>query len=488
MHGETQQFQEKRLIQELRNLPREVEWVEFKHNRAEPDEIGQYISALSNSAVLANRSHAYLVWGIEDETHDVVGTSFCPSRARVGQEELENWLLRHLSPHVDFRFVSLEIEEKTVVLLAIERALHQPVQFKKQEFVRVGSYKKKLQDFPVKARKLWLSLDATPFEESIAKDNLAGDEVLRLIDYPAYFDLLNLPLPENRDGILEALASDRLIKRSNLESWCILNVGAILFARRLSDFAKLQRKAIRVMVYRGSGRVETIREQEGSRGFASGFEGLIGYINNLLPSNEIIGQALRKDVPVYPELAVRELVANALIHQDFSITGAGPMVEIFDDRMEITNPGDPLVEPDRFLDKPPRSRNELLASLMRRFGVCEERGSGVDKVVFQTEFYQLPAPKFEVVGDHTRASLFTPIPLSRMEKQDKVRACYLHACLKHVTNSAMTNASLRQRFGIADNRSSVATRLINETIKSGLIRARDESAARSKMAYVPFWA
>ena len=86
-------------------------------------------------------------------------------------------------------------------------------------------------------------------------------------------------------------------------------------------------------------------------------------------------------VPVYPELAIRELVANALIHQDLSITGSGPMVEIFDDRIEITNPGVPLVETSRMLDSPPRSRNEGLASLMRRMGSCEERGSGVDKVV-----------------------------------------------------------------------------------------------------------
>lgn len=125
-----------------------------------------------------------------------------------------------------------------------------------------------------------------------------------------------------------------------------------------------------------------------------------------VPSNEVIEKALRKTVPMYPELAVRELVVNALIHQDFFVTGASPMVEIFADRIEITNPGQPLVATDRFLDTPPRSRNEGLASLMRRMGVCEERGSGVDKVVFQTEVFQLPAPLFEVTGESTRAVLF----------------------------------------------------------------------------------
>ena len=91
------------------------------------------------------------------------------------------------------------------------------------------------------------------------------------------------------------------------------------------------------------------------------------------------------------------------------------MVEIFDDRMEITNPGVPLVDASRILDSPPRSRNERLASLMRRMGICEERGSGVDKVVFQAEFYQLPAPAFEVSGDSTRSNLFAPRTLTKME-------------------------------------------------------------------------
>lgn len=161
-------------------------------------------------------------------------------------------------------------------------------------------------------------------------------------------------------------------------------------------------------------------------GSAAGVERLFGYGSNPILSNKIVGRDLGSDVPVYPELVVRELVANALIHQKFSVRGAGPMIEIFSDRIEVTNPGEPLVEPGRFLDKPPRSRNESLASSMRRIGVCEERGSGVDKVVLQTELYQLPAPKFEVVGDNTRASLFAPKPLNKMMKCTNVRALGEH--------------------------------------------------------------
>ena len=177
-------------------------------------------------------------------------------------------------------------------------------------------------------------------------------------------------------------------------------------------------------------------------------------------------------------------MANALIHQDFGVSGAGPMVEIFKDRMEITNPGKPLVETERFLDAPPRSRNEGVASFMRRIGACEERGGGVDKVVFETEFYQLPAPTFEAPGDSTRAVLYAHRPLSKMDKADRVRACYLHACLRYVNRDFMNNTSLRERFGIKTGNSATASRYIKEALVAKAIRLADANRAGQLRRYV----
>lgn len=476
------------VIHELRKLPQEIEWVEFKHNNAAPDEIGEYISALSNSAAYCGKPSAYLVWGIKNDTHDIIGTSFSPSTTKIGNEELENWLLRLLSPKIVFTFYELTIDEHSIVLLEIARATGHPVQFKNREFIRIGSYKKLLKDFPERERELWRIFDHLPFEDHVALEEVAETDVLQLLDYPAYFDLLKLPLPDNRSGILHALEADRMITRSESGKWNVLNLGAVLFARRLSDFQQLRRKAVRVIVYRGINRINTIREQEGVQGYAKGFEGLINFINNLLPENEVIGKALREKVTMYPEIAIRELVANAIIHQNFDLTGSGPMIEIFDNRMEITNPGRPLVETIRFLDSPPRSRNESLASFMRRIGVCEERGSGIDKVVFATEVFQLPAPMFEVFEEHTRSILFSHKELKEMESDEKIRACYLHACLKYVSRDYMTNSSLRERFGISSKNSAMASRIIRETLDASLIVPHDPSAAKKMMKYVPFWA
>ncbi|MEW5251724.1 RNA-binding domain-containing protein [Microbulbifer sp. 2201CG32-9] len=363
------------LLKELCSLPQEAEWVEFKHNNDNAPMIGEYISALANSAALLGKQSAYVVWGVENDTHEVIGTTFKPSTARYKQQELESWLLQKISPKIHFRFFEfVGVSELPVVILEVQAGAHNPVQFDGVEFIRVGSYKKKLKEYPEKERALWRVFDKTPFERQMAASNVSADGVLKLLDYPAYFELTGLPLPENRAGILNALKADQLIQEMPGDQWGITNLGAILFAKKLQNFQHLGRKAVRLILYRGNSRIETIREIEGNKGYAVGFEGLIDYLKTLLPSNEAIGKAFRKEVPMYPELAIRELVANAIIHQDFSVTGTGPMIEVFDSRMEITNPGIPLVATDRFLDSPPQSRNEALASFMRRINICEEWG------------------------------------------------------------------------------------------------------------------
>ena len=347
---------------------------------------------------------------------------------------------------------------------------------------------KKLKDHPQIEKELWQVFDTTPFEETIAMEHVDAPTVLSLLDYPAYFELLSQPLPENRSRILERLEADRLIVNDSAGAWNITSLGGILFAKDLDSFRPLARKSVRVIIYSGKNRFKTIREQSGRKGYAAGFTGLIEFINSLVPRNEVIGQALREEVPMYPELAIRELVANAIIHQDFAITGAGPMIEIFADRIEITNPGIPLIKTERFLDSPPRSRNEALASFMRRINVCEERGSGVDKVVFQTEFYQLPAPIFEIAGDSTRAVLFAHKDFRAMDRADRSRACYLHSCLRHVERDLMTNASLRLRFGIEEQNSATASRIIREAMEDRLVKPFDPNQGKKYAKYQPYWA
>lgn len=483
------------LLLELAGLPGETEWVEFKHNNADPQEIGEYISALANSAALLRRSTAYLIWGVEDDTHEVLGTTFQPRKARKGNEPLESWLVRMLEPQVSFQIHEFTHQGRAVVILEVARASHAPIRFGGRAYIRVGEVKKPLEAVPAKEALLWASFASTPFEVGTAKAAVPASEVLGLLDFSRAFDLLKVPLPSNQVGILARLAEEKLIVRKPGGVHDITNLGAVLFAKDLSRFDRLGRKTLRIIKYTGQGRTETEREWRdppSRQGYALAFESAVAFIDSQLPQNEPIGQAFRSEVRMYPGTAIRELVANALIHQDFTVTGSGPMVEIFTDRMEITNPGEPLVDTLRFIDTPPRSRNEGLAALMRRMKICEEGGTGIDKVVEAVEMFQLPPPDFMAITTmqpgFTRATLFAHRMLSDMDSKDRIRACYQHACLCVVTGKRMTNPSLRDRLGIDSRNASQASRIIKETLKVGMIRLYDPEVRLRDRSYLPFWA
>ena len=265
-------------------------------------------------------------------------------------------------------------------------------------------------------------------------------------------------------------------------------MGAILFARDITNFKELKRKTIRVIFYKGTDKIETEREEEFKQGYAYSFENIVNYTTVMSPQKEIMEKGLRKTVSMFPDVAVRELIANAIIHQDFYITGTAPTVEVFSDRIEITNPGRPLVDVNRFLDNPPRSRNEHIASLLRRIGVCEERGSGIDKVVAMTELYQLPAPIFETTAEHTRVILFAHRNFNEIDRDSRIRATYLHASLKYVERKGMTNKTLRERFELEPKNSATISRIIKDTMEKGFIKCQDNSVGAKAKKYIPFWA
>lgn len=290
------------LINELIKQPKETEWLEFKHNNYDKEMIGEYISALSNSAALNGKTNAYMMWGVSDEMHNLLGTDFKPSQTSKGNEALENWLLRLLSPKIEFEFYEVIVDDKNIVLLEISPAYKNPVMFRGVEYIRLNSHKKRLKDHPEKERELWRIFDRIPFEKQIAVSDLKESEVLDYLEYTKYFELLKLPFPENRISILKALEDDDLICKEDNANYSITNLGAILFAKDLKKFTNLKRKAIRVIQYKDNTKIITIKEKEDNKGYAVGFEGLIEYINNILPSNEVVKQAFRENTRMYPEL------------------------------------------------------------------------------------------------------------------------------------------------------------------------------------------
>jgi ATP-dependent DNA helicase RecG len=476
------------LIDQLRTLPAETTWVEFKRNNADPKMIGQRCSALANAARLEGQDLAYMVWGIDDSTQEIVGTTLDPDAQTVGNEVLQLWLAKSLQPSIAFSFRRVEHSQGRVVLLEIPAATGAPVAFNSVPYIRIGSATPKLADYPERYERLIERLRPYRWEQGIARKYVTGDDVLGLLDYSQYFRLSGQPLPDNRSGIFEKLDAERLIRADVGGRWNITQLGAVLFANRLADFeVSLARKAVRLVAYAGRNRAAQVTHRlDLEKGYAVGFESLIEHLNTLLPHNEHIGAALREDRPLFPGIAVRELVANALIHQDMTISGAGPLIELFEDRLEISNPGAPLVKPERMIDLPPRSRNEALAALMRRMRMCEEQGMGLDKVVQACEVYQLPPPLIRTDDSWTQIVLYAPRSFAEMTPDERVRACYFHAVLKFLSGEKMKNASLCVRLGIAQRNAAQATGVINKALAAGLIRAADPEHQRA--GYVPHWA
>ncbi len=455
--------------------PRENEHLEFKEAKTRYDAE----KAMKYCVAIANEGGGKLILGISDKPpREVVG-----SRAFPDPGELQSQILDKLRFRVDIEELA-HPRGRVVIFHIPARTAGTAYHFDGAYLMRSGENLVPMSEDQL--RKVFAE-GKPDFLAGMALDDITPDDIVRLLDTQSYFDLLKLPYPPQREGVLDRFERERLITKHD-GLYGITNIGAILFAKNLLNFPTVWRKAPRVVVYEGSGKLLTRLDQTGSKGYAVGFEGLLDFINGQIQKNEVIGRALRAEVKMFPEIAIRELMANALIHQDFEEGGSSVMVEVYDDRLEISNPGKPAIPPTRFIDEY-QSRNERLADMMRRFGICEEKGSGIDKVVYSAEVYQLKAPDFRVGEVRTTVVLFAHQEFEDMEAEDRVRACYQHCCLRYVMNKKMSNQSLRDRFKLPASKAENVSRIIQATLSRDLIKLDDLSNTSKRYArYIPFWA
>ena len=481
----------KSLVRTLSKLPTEVEWVEFKCNNEDPVRIAKYISGMSNSATLEEEPFAYLIWGVENETHEIVGTHFSYRKAKKGNEELEAWLSRMINPKINFRFVEVMMDEGVkVVLVEIPAAEKEPTKYESVGYIRIGSNLKPLSTYKEKEAQLWRMFDQIPYEMRIVAGEMNEDEIVELLDYPGYYNALGLPIPSNREKVMADLSDERFIKRNSAGSWDITNLGALLISKDMRRFDNLIKKTVRVVRYMGKSKVDGLGEKEFSEGYAISFDKMKEHILAVIPQREVLENGTeRRQIFSFPEIAIRELLANVLIHQDLSQKGTNPMVEIYSDRIEFSNAGAPLVAIERIVDTVPRSRNEKIARFMHRCGICDERGSGYDKVIMATNHDGLIAPKVINQDDQfTKAILYSKVPFDLITKDDKIWTCYMSACLAYVNSGVISNADVREIFGLEDDQKTKASRIIKDTTEKGWIKPVDKDTAPRYMRYIPYWA
>lgn len=474
------------LLEHLRSHPAETEWFEFKLNRFDATEVGEYVSALANSAMLHNKAHAYLIFGIRDITHELLGTDIRLKTQRIGQDLFEHWLSRMLSPRINFQLEEVDIDGKHVELLCIEPAYDRPVRFQGNAFVRINSVKKNLDEYPEKERSLWFLTSRYSFEEGTAGNHLMPQDIADAFLWQPLGELLygrKLDL----GPALDLFVSEGLLIDDHQGGFDVSNLFAIACAKKLQDFRTIAHKSPRVIKYGGTTKLTGVDDVEGENGYAVTFQRLLSYILKSTGGKEEMRHGIRRVRSTYPEDAVREFLANTLIHQDLMAAGR-PTIEIYPDRVVFTNPGTSLVDIARVIDAPARSRNERLAGLMRKAKLCESRGSGIDRALWAIEEAKQAPPLFADVDGSTVVTMFATANFGALSKEDRIRACYQHATLKYLQNSPMSNASLRDRLGLTKNQYAMASNVISDTINEGLIRHLDIDQGNRNARYVPYWA
>lgn len=462
-------------IDHWRTLPTETQRLEFKEakNQFDSGKLFRYCVAL------AKEGGGHLILGVSDRPpRPVVGTTAFQNLVSISEK-----LFQKLGFRVDLEEVA-HPDGRVLVFHIPSRPRGSAYDLEGTYLMRSGSELVAMSEDRLRE----IFAEGTPdwLEEPSVTD-LDDQQIIDMLDTQSFFELLNLPYPTHRDGVIDRLKNEQLIDEVN-GTYSIRRIGGLVLAKRLSDFPDVSRKAPRVIVYSGTSKLDTMLDQTGTRGYAAGFEGLVRFVMNQLPQNEVIEGALRKEVKFLPEIVIREVVANALIHQDFGITGASVMIEVYSNRVEFTNPGQPLVPVDRFIDGY-QSRNEHLADLMRRMGICEEKSSGIDRVVDAAEVYQLPPPEFRSDFRRTDVIISGPRPFEEMDRNERVRACYQHCVLRWVMHERMTNQTLRGRFHLPARKSASVSQVIAAAVSDGLIKSDAATAGSRKFArYLPAWA
>jgi len=466
-----------------RNELNELDW----KAAVSPDKkrLTEHLSAFANYP-----GGGFLVYGVKN---DGVVCGVSENALESSLNQLANLGREALEPPLAIDHAVIDFEHEKILIVFVAESDVKPVHLRgksmDEAFIRSGGTTRKASRQEIGS--MMLNSRTPQWEDLRCTTLLNEDQAEVKLDVKPIFKMLNRPEPSTSIELRHWMEQEGFIECEPSAGCYITNLGAIATARQLTDFSSLSRKAVRVVVYDGLNKEIAKHEKEGGKGYAIGFQGLIAFVMAQLPHAEVIEQGLRRKQTMYPEIALREIMANALIHQDFSITGAGPLVEIFNDRVEISNPGGllPSKRLDRLIGTQPESRNEKLARAFRRYNICEERGSGLLKAGLQIEQFGLPPIEFRANSNSFKVTLFAPKKFADMSVQERLDACYQHAVLKHFSAEAMTNTTLRNRLRMPEKQRSMVSALIQDAINKRLIKPADpENTSRKFAEYVPFWA
>ncbi|MBY0503980.1 MAG: putative DNA binding domain-containing protein [Bryobacteraceae bacterium] len=385
-------------LDELLRLPAETEWFEFKHNNDNPQEIGEYVSAISNGAALHGKRTGYLVWGIEDGTHSVLGTNFRPKQAKKGNENLESWLFRELSPRIDFTIHEFERNGAPIVIFAIQAANSTPVRFGGEAFIRVGSYKKKLKDFPEKERRLWQILSESPVDWSaqLVESATLGDLDDEAIAFARVQYRQKHP---QQDAELDRWDDSTFLNKVKVCVGGKVTRAALLLLGKPESAHLLSPAQARITwVLRDEKKQEKDYQHFDLPMILVG-DKVLQKIRNLTVRHLPSGTLFPQEVTQYDPWVIRETLHNCIAHQDYTLAGRISVVET-PDTLLFTNLGSFIpgtVEEMIRSDAPPEVyRNPFLAQAMVNLNMIDTIGSGIKRMFTRQRERSFPMPDYDL--------------------------------------------------------------------------------------------
>lgn len=461
-------------------VPQELNGIDWKCTLSDKSErLAQHLCAFSNT-----RNGGYLVFGIDN---DAAFVSLSKDEIEEIVGRLGNIAKNSLAWSIQLEHAVVEYREHPLLFVRIHEQTNKPIYLRGKDiyeaYIRSAGHSVKMSR--VQVHELIALSHGLSFEDRVAQSGLTIEDVERLLDCEKLFELLDKKKPSEKKLMMKQMEDYGLIVE-NGDHYDILNLGAILFAKRLKDFPSLANKEIVARKYLGKNNQILSLEYRCETGYAVGFENLVSFLSLNTSTEEI--EVQRKAVPTYPVVAIRELVANMMVHQDFSIKGMPLTIEIFENRLTFTNPGASLNDVKRLIDLPPHSRNESLAQMMLLLDMCERRGSGFDRATDAIGKMKLPAYKAQSGDDYTRVTLYPKKKVVEMTREERIAVCYQHACLLYENGLPIGNQNVRERFNLNKNQSAMASRILADTYESKLIKMENpEIGSKRYTLYIPYY-
>ena len=355
------------IIENLLRLQDEYEWLDFKENWFNKDEIGEYISAIANGACLCGKEYGYIIWGVKDNSRDIVGTSINFDKD-INHEPYKHYLARNLKPSIAFEVIEKEYQGKRIVMLQIPSSKSVQTKYKEVSYFRIGSSKEKINKFPEWELKLNTTLqEGFPTIVNVAAPDYAQDLTFeKLFMYYA------------AKGISLKLDSfERSLKLINKNGQ--YNVMAYI----LSDQNSIP---VRVSIFSGRDKTAPLFsvKEFGNTCIMYSMDKILEYGDaiNIIQADERNRISERRDVPLFDYEAFHEAILNAFIHNKW-LTLNAPQISIFTDRIEILSHGGLAIDQDEngFYSGASLPVNDVLASIFLQLRISERSGRGVPKIV-----------------------------------------------------------------------------------------------------------